>query len=151
MNVGQICQRRAVTIRPNDDLVKAAQLMRAEHIGFLVVVEPSLQEGGWVPVGVLTDRDIVVTVVALDTDARTLRVEDVMTRKPVTVLREDSVADALGEMRRIGVRRLPVLGNGGTLAGVVSVDDALEAMAQDFGNAAAALKHERTVETARRP
>jgi len=138
-------------VRPTDDLVKASQLMREEHIGYLVVVEPTLQEGGWVPVGVLTDRDIVVSVVAREADPRMLRVGDVMTQKPVTVLAEDSIADALGEMRRIGVRRLPVLGDGGVIAGVISLDDVLNAIAQDMGNAAAAINRERAIETALRP
>lgn len=151
MNAGHICQRRVIMVRPTDDLVKASQLMREEHIGYLVVVEPTLQEGGWVPVGVLTDRDIVVSVVAREADPRMLRVGDVMTQKPVTVLAEDSIADALGEMRRIGVRRLPVLGDGGVIAGVISLDDVLNAIAQDMGNAAAAINRERAIETALRP
>lgn len=110
-----------------------------------------MAEGGWVPVGVLTDRDIVVTVVAQEADARVLRVDDVMTRKLATVLAEDSVADALGEMRRAGVRRLPVLGASGTISGVISMDDVLTALAQDLGNAAAAINRERNLETALRP
>jgi CBS domain-containing protein len=138
-------------VRPSDELIKAAQLMRERHIGYLVVVEASMAEGGWVPVGVLTDRDIVVTVVAQGADARALRVGDVMTRKPATVLAEDSVADALGEMRRVGVRRLPVLGEGGTVCGVISMDDVLTALAQDLGNAAAAITRERNLETELRP
>jgi CBS domain-containing protein len=138
-------------VRPDDDLVKAAQLMRQEHIGYLIVVEPTLEEGGWVPVGVLTDRDIVVSVVAREADPRMLRVGDVMTQKPSTVLTEDSVADALCEMRRLGVRRLPVVADGGVVAGVVSLDDVLNAMAQDLGSAAAAITRERAIETVLRP
>jgi CBS domain-containing protein len=93
----------------------------------------------------------VVSVVAREADPRTLRVGDVMTQKPVTVLCEDSVADALTEMRRIGVRRLPVVGDGGVIAGVVSIDDILNAMAQDLGSAAGAINRERAIETALRP
>jgi len=151
VNVGHICQRRVIMVRPSDDLVKAAQLMREEHIGYLVVVEPTLQEGGWLPVGVLTDRDIVVSVVAREADPRMLRVGDVMTQKPVTVLAEDPVSDALAEMRRIGVRRLPVVSDGGVIAGVVSLDDVMTAMAQDLNSAAAAMTRERAIETALRP
>jgi CBS domain-containing protein len=151
MNAGHICQRRVIMVRPTDDLVKAAQIMRAEHIGYLVVVEPTLEEGGWKPVGVLTDRDIVVSVVARDADPRLLRVGDVMTQKPVTVLAEDSIADALSEMRRIGVRRLPVLGDEGVVVGVISLDDVLNTMAHDLGSAAAAITRERTIETELRP
>jgi len=67
MNVGTICQRLVVHASRSDDVVRAAQLMRSKHVGYLVVIEP--EKGGAVrPVGVLTDRDIVVTVVAAEVD-----------------------------------------------------------------------------------
>lgn len=146
MNVGQICQRRVVMVRATDDLASAARSMREEHIGYLVVVEPSLEEAGFTPVGVLTDRDIVVTAVARETDPRMLRVGDVMTRKPVTVTVQASIADALEQMKRIGVRRLPVVGDYGILEGVVSLDDILAVLAQNLGSAAGAIQRERAAE-----
>jgi len=147
MNVGQICTRRVIMVRATDDLASAARLMRENHIGFLVVVEPSLQEAGFTPVGVLTDRDIVVSVVAREADPRSLRVGDVMTQKPLTVMTDDSIADALEQMKRIGVRRLPVVGDCGILEGVVSLDDVLTTMARDLRSAADAITRERAVES----
>jgi CBS domain-containing protein len=138
-------------VRATDDLASAARLMRENHIGFLVVVEPSLQEAGFTPVGVLTDRDIVVSVVAREADPRSLRVGDVMTQKPLTVMTDDSIADALEQMKRIGVRRLPVVGYCGILEGVVSLDDVLASMARDLGSAAGAIARERAVEGVMRP
>src|SRR6516225_10815203 len=120
MNVSNICSRNAITVRRSDELVKAAQLMREKHIGFLVVVEPDVADGLQRPVGVLTDRDIVITVVAREADPRTLRVGDIMTQQPVTVSASDSIERALREMRRIGVRRLPTVGQRGELVGIVS-------------------------------
>jgi len=151
VNAGQICQRTVVTIDASDDLVTAARLMREKHIGYLVVVESSVRDQALKPIGVLTDRDIVVTVVARGADPRSLRVGDVMTRNPVTVMREDSIADALEQMKRIGVRRLPVVGDCGVLAGIVSLDDVLTRMAADMESAAGAIKRERAVEGALRP
>lgn len=151
MNAGQICQKEVVMVRATDDLAAAARLMREHHIGFLVVVEPSMQEAGFTPVGVLTDRDIVVSVVAREADPRTLRVGDVMTPRPVTVMKDESVADALSQMRRIGVRRLPVVGDWNLLQGVISLDDIIGAMAQDLSTAADAIHRERTLERAARP
>jgi len=150
MNVGHVCQHKVVTTSPTEDLATAARLMREKHIGYLVVVEPGAQEG-FVPVGVLTDRDIVVSVVAADADPRALCVGDVMTRKPVTVLLEDTVPDALQEMRRIGVRRLPVVGPFGNLHGILSLDDILIRMAGDLDGAAGAIRKERAVESTSRP
>jgi CBS domain-containing protein len=134
-------------VKPTEDLATAARLMREHHIGYLIVVEPSLDEAGFVPVGVLTDRDIVVSVVAREADPRSLRVGDVMTAKPVTVLTEDSIADALEQMKRVGVRRLPVVGYCGILEGVVSLDDVLTVMAHDLNSAAAAIVRERAAES----
>jgi signal-transduction protein with cAMP-binding, CBS, and nucleotidyltransferase domain len=82
MNVGQMCQREAVTVQASDDVVTAARLMREKHVGFLVVVEPAAQEGDVVPIGVITDRDIVISTIALGVDPKTLSVGDVMTCKP---------------------------------------------------------------------
>jgi CBS domain-containing protein len=146
MKVKQICQRRVVMVKRSDDLAAAARLMREHHIGYLVVVEPSLEEAGFTPVGVLTDRDIVVSVVAREADPRMLRVGDVMTPKPVTIMTEDSVTDALEQMKRIGVRRLPVVGDCGILQGVVSLDDLLTTVARDLGSAAEAITRERAME-----
>jgi CBS domain-containing protein len=150
MNVGHVCQHKVVTIGPGEDLATAARLMREKHIGYLVVVEPGMQEG-LVPVGVLTDRDIVVSVVAVGADPSALCVGDVMTRKPVVVLLEDTVSDALQEMRRIGVRRLPVVGPYGNLHGILSLDDLLARLADDLDGAAGAIRKERTNESTRRP
>lgn len=151
MNVGQVYQPSAVTVRTFDELTRAAELMRDKHVGYLVVVEPSVGDGLSRPVGVLTDRDIVVTVVARRSDPRTLRVGDVMTQHAVTVTDTDSIDRALQEMRRIGVRRLPVVGRRGELVGVLSLDDVLNVVAGELQNVAGSIRNERQIEGALRP
>jgi CBS domain-containing protein len=150
MNVGQLCQRKVVTVEPGDELVTAARLMREKHVGFLIVVEPAEHEGHVVPVGVITDRDIVVATIALDVDPKTLRVDDVMTRKPTLALAEDSITDALCQMRRAGVRRLPVVGDYGHLVGVLSLDDILTKRAEELEAAADVLVKGRQIESVMR-
>jgi CBS domain-containing protein len=100
---------------------------------------------------VLTDRDIVVAVVAREIDPRTLRVGDVMTREPVVAREEDSSATALQEMRRIGVRRLPVVGEHGRLVGVLSLDDVIDELAAELQNVAGSIRNEQRIEGALRP
>jgi len=151
MNVGQLCNRNPVTVRRSDELIKAAQLMRERHIGYLVVVDPEVVEQSLRPVGVVTDRDIVVSVVAGETDPRALRVGEVMTRQPVTIGSADPVEHALREMRRIGVRRLPVVGQRGELIGVLSLDDVLEVLAGELQNIAGSIRNERVIEGSLRP
>jgi len=151
MNTGQLCNRKPITVRPSDDLIKAAQLMCEKHVGYLVVVDPEAGDESLRPVGVVTDRDIVVSVVARETDPRSLRVGDVMTQPPVTVDVADPVERALGEMRRIGVRRVPVVGKRGELIGVLSLDNVLEVLAGELRNLAGSMRHERVIEGSLRP
>jgi CBS domain-containing protein len=80
-----------------------------------------------------------------------LRVEDVMTRQPVVANESDPVATALEAMRRIGVRRLPVVGNRGELVGILSLDDIIDTLAGDLQHVAASIRNEQRIETALRP
>lgn len=151
MKVGDICSRNVVTVREYDDLTAAARLMRQQHIGYLVVIEPKLEENASAPVGVLTDRDIVVGVIARETDPRSLKVGDLMTRQPVLTQEDNSVSAALHHMQEIGVRRLPVVDRRGGLAGVLSLDDVLDALAEELTEVASSIRHEIKVEKAVRP
>lgn len=150
MNVGEVCRRGVVTVQPHDELLPAARLMREKHVGYLVVVEPAAAEKTWRPIGVLKDRDLVVGVLAREADPRALRVADVMTRKPVVVMISDSVQHALQEMKRIGVRRLPIVGSVGELVGVISLDDIVEALASQLHDVAGSMRSEQRVEKALR-
>lgn len=151
MDISNLCNRNVITVRELDELTRAAQLMREKHIGYLVVVKPSLLDGSLTPVGVITDRDIVVAVVAKEADPRLLKVADVMTRQPAVVEESSSLATAVQLMRKIGVRRLPVINRAGTLAGVLSVDDVLEGIAGELMDVAGSIRHEIKMEDALRP
>ena len=147
-NIGQIAQRNVVTVREADDLVAAAKRMREQHVGYLIVAEPEASSQSLRPVGVLTDRDIVVAVIAKDIDPHALTVGDVMIREPVVVREDSPITSALQEMGRIGVRRMPVVGARGELLGVVSIDDVLETLADELGNIAGSIRHEQRFESA---
>jgi CBS domain-containing protein len=151
MNVGDLCQRNLVTVRPFEELLNAARLMREGHVGYVVVVEPAFAEGTFQPIGVLTDRDLVVSVLAREADPRTLRVEDVMTRAPVVAQHDDSLASALEQMRRIGVRRLPVVDDRGQLIGVLSLDDVIYSLVGQLQDVAGSIRSEQLIEHSLRP
>src|SRR5579863_8680444 len=106
MKIGAICQRLVHTVGDSEEVTRAAKLMREKHVGYLVVVEPDLVGPTVRPVGVLTDRDIVTMVVALEIDPKSLRVRDIMTANPVTAEESDSMEVALSKMREFGIRRL---------------------------------------------
>ncbi|AMW13982.1 oxidoreductase [Streptomyces qaidamensis] len=109
-----------VAVRPDASLVEAAQLMRTQNIGDVVVAE------GQDVIGVLTDRDITVRAVAEGIDPMTVSARIACTPNPVTVTPDDRVATAVTLMREHAVRRLPVVENG-LPVGIVSLGDVAEA------------------------
>jgi CBS domain-containing protein len=108
------------TVAPGTTVADAARLMGDRNVGSLIV------EAGGKPIGILTDRDIVMRVVAVGSDAGTVTVEEVMTRHPVTLAEELSLFEALEIMKDEGVRRFPVIDPEGNLSGFFSVDDVLQ-------------------------
>jgi CBS domain-containing protein len=147
--VGRICSRNVVAIEADEDLTRAAHLMRTGHVGFLVVQEVRGEKRR--VVGVLTDRDIVVAVVAREIDPRTLRVSDVMTRNPVMVSESCTVDVALSFMREAAVRRMPIVRGDSELVGVLSLDDVVDRIAQQLSAVACAYRSELRVERSARP
>jgi CBS domain-containing protein len=127
-NVRDICTKKTVVATPGTTVSAAAQLMRRNHVGTIVVCERKRAGAPQIPVGIVTDRDIVVEVVAPDLRADTITVGDIMDRRLVTVRESESVLEALSIMRHNGVRRLPVTGKDGRLRGLVSIDDLMRVL-----------------------
>jgi len=127
MNAATLCTREVATCDPQTSIVEAAARMRALHAGDLVVVRDD--EGVRVPLGVLTDRDIVLAVVSPDAAAGKLYAGDVMSTPALVANGADDVWLLAKRMRLHGVRRLPVVGDDGGLIGIVSLDDLLHAAA----------------------
>ena len=146
MNTGHVCKREVVTSLEGEELTKAAQRMREKHVGCLIVVEAVPATNRQKVLGVLTDRDIVVAVLAREVDARALKVGDVMTRDPLLAYEDQSIDAVLRHMREVGVRRVPVVDRSGYLIGVLSIDDVLEAIAEQLMNIAGSIRSEQRVE-----
>ena len=121
--VGNVCGRNVVTVAPGTSVAEAAALMRKHHVGSVVIVED--QAGAQIPTGIVTDRDIVVEVVAACLDASALAVGEIVQRPLVTITSEATCSQVVREMSIQGVRRLPVVNADGTLAGIVALDDVL--------------------------
>ena len=148
-DAASLCVKDVVYVHKSLALNEAARKMREHHVGSLVVVED--QPFGRTVVGMLTDRDIVLAVVARDLDASALRVEDVMTANVVSARAEDSLADVLATMRRRGVRRLPVTGPRGELLGVLAADDVLSSLSEDLRSLVQAISSQPKLEQRARP
>ncbi len=148
MSVADVCSHNVETVTPEIDLAEAARRMRQSHVGDLIVVDGhgATQH----PVGIITDRDILVSVTARDVDARDVRVADVMSRDLLTVREHNGIEYALREMRRLGVRRVPVTDERGMLTGVLSIDDIVDHLATQLGHIADIIRKEQQVESERR-
>jgi CBS domain-containing protein len=151
MNVSDLVKGNVTTVYRHEDIRAAARLMRERHVGYLVVVEPMLDQTGERPIGVLTDRDIVTTILARDAEPRSLLVDDVMTREPFVVEARAPIETALRKMRDVGARRIPVVDALGRLVGVLSLDDVLDYFAEQLATVAGSIRKELSIERAMRP
>ncbi len=149
MAVNLLCNPNVATIGRSRGVAEAAALMRDQHVGNLIVVEP--RGGALVPVGILTDRDIVVGVIAKGVSPDAVTVGDAMTRDLLTVREDASLEFALREMRRYGVRRAPVVRANGDLVGVIAVDDVIQHLAVQLGRLADLIRVEQDAELRARP
>lgn len=145
MRIGDICTLQTVHCKRDMSVQEAALLMRNHHVGDLVVVEQP--NGERVPVGIITDRDIVISVIALGLDPASLQVSDVMTAELMTATEDEDVYETIERMRFRNIRRLPVVNSLGGLTGIVSVDDLLEFLAEEMSElsriSASQLEHEK--------
>ncbi|HET9923242.1 MAG TPA: CBS domain-containing protein [Methylomirabilota bacterium] len=131
--LGRICTKPVVTASAQMTVDQAARAMRSKNVGALVVVNAGR------PVGMLTDRDVAVEVVAKGMDPDTVRVGDVMGKKPVTIREELGILDAAKVFAKTGVRRLPVVTKSGVLVGIIAVDDLIMLLGNEMGHVAGAL------------
>lgn len=130
MRIGDICTRTVVWCEPGTSVTDAARVMRDAHIGNVVVAE--LRDGERIPVGMLTDRDIVIQVIAKEVDPRMLSVRDIMSREIHTVEEGEDGSRAIERMRFKRVRRMPVVNRQGVLVGIVALDDLVQHLAEDL-------------------
>lgn len=141
MTIGQICNREVVSAARDTTVQTAAKLMRHYHVGTVVVVDET--ESMRTPVGIVTDRDIVIDVCAVDLNQNVITVGDIMTPELVTVREDEGLLQTVQIMREKRVRRLPVIDKNGKLAGIVSIDDLFEALTAQMAEMARIIGRER--------
>lgn len=149
MKVGEYCTREVTVVEEDDSLRRAAVLMRDAHVGDVVVVRRD--DGRVLPVGIITDRDIVVSLVAPEVDFDALCARDVVAARLHTVSEQTDLFELLGRMRTHAVRRMPVVDAAGALVGIVTLDDVLGALADALHGAAAITEKQIRRERERRP
>lgn len=131
MKVGDICRRPVVTVTGDDSIVAAARQMREKHVGDVVVT--SAKNGVELPVGILTDRDIVVSLAAKNVDLDSVSVGEVMSPGLIVAREDDDLHEVLSNMKNNGVRRIPIIDRNDRLVGILSIDDLLHHFAGELG------------------
>lgn len=128
-----ILNRNVITITPTAPVSEAAYLMMREEIGSLVVVDEEM-----FPIGIITDRDMVISVIAEGKNPEEVVVEEVMTKNLVYVDEDTDIMDILSTLSEYSIRRMPVTKDG-KLTGIVSVDDLIVVIATELVDLAMAL------------
>lgn len=144
MSLGTICNREVVIVEGNASIQEAAGLMREYHVGCLIVTEQ--RDGRNFPIGILTDRDIVIELIAKEVDLNSVTVKDVMSHELALAQHYDEVLDTLKRMRRKGIRRMPVVDDQAALIGLITVDDLLELLAEQLKDLAGLISQEQQTE-----
>ena len=140
MTLGDTCNSEVVFVNRDVTVHAACKLMRHYHVGSLVVVDEV--NGQRVPVGILTDRDIVVEVNAMDLQAKVITAGDIMSPDLVTAPETMGISEAIALMRLRGVRRLPIVNDENGLAGIVAIDDLLAVLAEALSGIAHVVSRE---------
>ena len=120
MKCNEVMTKNPVCCLPNDNVVKAAQLMKRADIGSIPIIE---NEQTKKLVGILTDRDLALKIVAEERDSQSTKVEEVMTRKVVTCQKDDDLQKALDLMAENQLRRIPVIDSGNGIIGIIAQAD----------------------------
>ena len=140
MNIGEFCNREVIISNREDSVFEAAKLMRKYHVGDVVVID---QRGGErVPVGILTDRDIVIELVAREVDATEVTVGEAMSNELLTVTENEQLTDLVQKMQGKAVRRVPVVNANGALIGIVTADDLIDLIAEQLASLVGMVQRE---------
>jgi signal-transduction protein with cAMP-binding, CBS, and nucleotidyltransferase domain len=140
MHIRDICKRSIVTCTRKTSALEIAHLMRNSHVGHVIVVDEA--NGEPVPVGIVTDRDLVMRVMACGVEPQAVHAADLIGGPLDTVLESEAVYDAIWHMRRRGISRMPVVDDRGRLRGMLSKDDVTMFLANELVEATAVAPHE---------
>ena len=136
MPIERLLRRPVQTLTPEATCVEAAQMMRDENVGAVVVARDGK------PVGIVTDRDLAVRVVAAREDAEKLQLSSVMSDCPIYRHGDRSIAQVIATMREQAIRRIPIVDEAGALQGLVSLDDLVVLLAEQLAELAETVRAE---------
>lgn len=148
MDLMKIASSRAITVPRETSLAEVARLMRDNHVGDVVVTEQ--KAGRLAPVGILTDRDIVMATIAVGAPIEPLLAGDVMTAEVACISADASLIDAIALMKEKGIRRLPLINKDASLIGIVTLEDIMALLSRELTALAQVAERQKEMELRRR-
>lgn len=150
MNITEIASMNPISIAPDASAREAAITMRDTHVGCVIVATGS-DDDRLTPVGVVTDRDLAIMLIAMNADPDEVTVQDIMSSDPLILSQGDAVEDAIEMMNSHAVRRAPIVDAKGFLIGVVSIEDLVSVISDHLQKLADLLFEGMEYERQRRP
>ncbi len=136
MSLGNLCRREIICVDPRTTVKEAAKLMEEKNIGSTIVVQERK------PIGILTDRDILLRVMNRGLDPEKTFVDEVMTKKIVTLREDMGLLEALEMTKKKGIRRYPIVDTKGKLRGIMTLDDILYLLGKEMANVSSIIERE---------
>jgi CBS domain-containing protein len=132
MSIKDICGRQVVTATKDASVNEVAKLMKKHNVGNVVIIDNQVTTNK--PIGILTDRDITMKIVAEDVDARQISAGDIMTENLLLLHGNQSINEAIDMMCAKGVRRAPISDDTHKIIGIASIDDLFILLAEEMGS-----------------
>ena len=136
MSLGNLCRREVVVVNQGTPIKEAVKFMEEKNIGSVIVV------GGGKPLGIATDRDILLRVVNKGLDPEKSSVDDVMTKEIVTLKEGMGLFEALEQVKGKGIRRFPIVDARGNLKGIMTLDDIIYLLGKEMADVASIIERE---------
>jgi CBS domain-containing protein len=136
MSIAEFCTKRVVTALGSDTVFNAARQMQEKNVGSIVVFDADKK-----PIGMVTDRDIAVKVIAEGKDPKTTFLREIMSEETTVLHQNQGIFDATKLMNEKGIRRIPVVDADGKLSGIISLDDLIMMFGVEVANIAAAIAY----------
>jgi len=127
MGIVKCCREQVVAVSPDTPAVEGARIMGEKNVGSVVVVT-----GDNRPAGIVTDRDLAIRVTAQERNPGEVRVSDILTRDVITFQDSMGIYEAIQKMTAEGIRRMPVVDDGGRLIGIVTMDDIVRMLGEEM-------------------
>lgn len=148
MSLRQYCDNEVSLLTQDSSILEAAQVMRKNHVGEVIIVEH--QKAKTIPLGIVTDRDLVIEIMAMEVDVEKINLGSIMCFELITVSDDTSLNDALEIMQINGIRRAPVIDGSGALIGLINIESILKILTQDMTKLLKLFNTEKRIEKTRR-